>query len=238
MKENMLLILKAAISTSLMAIISYPGITQENGGRRGSAVGLVTYSATDETPMKAIAALALQSGVPVGIAVGQDQQLLCRSRRSFDIRDRTPGDALTEVSASAGYRVKEEQHVLVLTAPDLASWQRAVLDHRYSSFPSYSRVAMVVLGSRLTGAIRMTLGNVTTFAASTLYSPTDHMLNFSGMDNASTEDIANNIVNLDGKGIWILRSTVNPPTSAADVEAVIYSYRDDANSVRGLTCGP
>ena len=61
---------------------------------------LVTYRVTDEAPIKAIAAIALQSGVPVGIAFGQDQQLLCRSRRSFDIRDKAPSDALAEVSGS------------------------------------------------------------------------------------------------------------------------------------------
>jgi len=218
---------------SSLVILSAPAQSLEQ-----TSTGLINYAVKDESPIKALTAIALQTGVPVGIVLGQDQQMLCRLRRSFDIHDKTPRQALTEVSSSVGFLVKEEQQVLVTIAPDVASWQQEMLDHKFVKFPGYTDTAMTLLGTRLTGAIRMTLGNVETFAASTPHSANAHKISAGDMFNASSEEIANKIVNMDDKGLWIIKSAVNPPSGPANAEIKIYSYADDAELIRDINCAP
>jgi hypothetical protein len=198
----------------------------------------ITYVNPNVKPIRAITAIALESHMPIGIVLCQNQDILCGSEKSFDIQNRTPKEALATITASVGYDLTEEQGVLVLTAGDLEPWQREVLDHRYKMYRGGTQATMSILGVNLTGAIRMDVGNITTFASSTLYNPDNRRVTLGDEPNTSTEEVANKIVNLDGKGIWILRSTVDPPTGPADDEVRVYSYMDDSPAIQDLTCGP
>ena len=160
------------------------------------------------------------------------------SERSFDIRDKTPAEALIAIGASVGYELKEEQGVLILIAPDLESWQSTVLDYRFSSFPGASNTIMKLLATRLTVAIRMEIGKATSAAGSTLYNPDSHRVSLDDASNISTEEMANQIVNLDKKGLWILHSAAEHPSGPVDAEMSIYSYADDAGFIQKLDCNP
>jgi hypothetical protein len=59
---------------------------------------------------------------------------------------------------------------------------------------------------------------------------------FNEMKNATLSDIANRIVKLPGGGIWILRPDVPHPNSALDLEVRVFSYLDDPDQIRTMTC--
>jgi hypothetical protein len=180
--------------------------------------------------------LAAQTKQPIGIELGEYSGTLCEERRPFDIRDRSPQHALVDALSGTRYSLRKADGIYLIVAPDLTSWQRDTLDYRYDYFPGNRPTTMADLGARLTGWMEMEIGHVPGFAASVLHSPSSQNVEMGNVSRESTEEIADRIVTLDGKGLWIFRGTAAHPTSAADEEITVYSYTDDVASLNKLSC--
>lgn len=196
----------------------------------------VTYVSSGDTPMNAVSAIALQSHAPIGIVIGEQQNKLCQTPVPFDIRDMTVKNALAKIGAASEYSLRDENGVLVLVASDLTRWQEAVLKHRFEAIGGDPKVTMSVMATRLTGWIRMAMGNVTTFAGATLYSPDSQEINMPALRDVSVEEVADFIVTRGDKGMWVLHGATENPTSPAELTVDIYSYHDDEASLRHLSC--
>lgn len=211
------------------------GLPQEANPR---ATQFAEFIAAKRTPLEALVAIALQTHAPMGIVFGKNQNALCENPRAFDIRNELPAEALTKIADLGGYSVTKRNNTLLVVPPDLYLWQVEVLEYRYDSFPAESGMTMAGLGARLYGSMCMSMGRVSGFAASTLHSATSQTFNTVAMSRASTEEIANSIVNLGDKGLWVLKSKVPEPKGVLDEELRIYSYRDDAHALSQLSCDP
>ena len=136
--------------------------------------------------------------------LGEDPTLLSKTRRTYNLEQVDTRSALLEAIAGTGYSLKASNGVFVLIAGDLTSRQQQVLDHEYPDFKSEPHQTMVELGVQLTMWMLAEIDGVTGFAGSILGATNDERFTFGAMAPSTTEEIANRIVSLGSKGMWIL----------------------------------
>jgi hypothetical protein len=221
------------VSLFLFALLSAPSFGQSPSAT--ADIRRVTYVTSGASVFDALIAIALQAGSPIGVEFGQDQGILCNRKRSFDISEQLPYEAFSQVLSGTGYTIKEHNGVFLVTAQDLTGQQRALLDFKYDSFPG-AKATMAGLGAQLTGWMRMEAEHVPAFAASVVHSESSSHVQLHDFTSASTEEIANAVVRLDAKGIWLFRKAPADSQGAADEELVIYSYSDDLQAIKNLSC--
>jgi hypothetical protein len=164
----------------------------------------VTFECDHATALQLIEATGRQTRNPLGIVLGEDPSLLSKTQRTYNLEKVDAKSALLEAIAGTGYSLREEDNVFVLVAGDLTSRQRQLLTHECSGFKSGSGETMVKLGFELTMWIRMEVDHETGFGGSILGSTNDERFTLGAMPAATTEEIANRIVSLGSKGMWIL----------------------------------
>ncbi|KAA6462101.1 hypothetical protein DYQ86_10810 [Acidobacteria bacterium AB60] len=221
----------------LLCVFSVACIAQSPTPSSTPDGGTVTFVAEDKAAIGAIRSIALQSRVPLGIALGRDWTRLCVETQSFKLVDLNPERALMEIASKTGFTLKKDGRALVLEAPDLESWQRDLLDHQFDSYPAESNVTMAGLGATLSMWVKMEVGTVHTVAGSILSSKDSHRFSLGAIRSASVERLADRIVSLNGGGVWMLRPDKRNPRSANEEEIRVFSYLDDAQEIEQLGCG-
>lgn len=220
-----------------LLVVAWPHCSARVPEEMGS-IRHVTFQAANATPLQAIVAIGIQTKQPIGIEFGENPQRLCELHRSFDIKEDSADGALKKAISDTGYAVRAEDGVLLVVPPDLANWQLSMLTHEYRGFTGGARpTTMAGLAAILTGWMQAEVGHVQGFGGSILHSTTAEELRLRAIPGASTEEIANQIVSLGSKGIWILRPTTANPAGAADEEIRAYSYKDDIGTLHNLSCG-
>lgn len=164
----------------------------------------VTFQCRDATALQLIEATGRQTRQPLGIVFGEDPTLLTKSKRTYNLDRVDTRSALLEAIAGTGYSLREENHVFLLIAGDLTPRQSQLLNHECSGFKSGSDQTMVMLGADLTMWIRMGVDHETGFGGSILGSTDDERFTLGAIPVATTEELANRIVSLGSKGMWIL----------------------------------
>lgn len=190
------------------------------------------------TAIKTITEIGRRAKLPIGIILGKDYARLCRVSGSFDFSDSDARDDLRKVAGLADYEATEEHGTVLLTPPDMLPWQEDVLNHRFKNFRGFKNATMADMGMQLTGLIQMGVGRVPTFAYSLAYSLNDLRISLPPMGSPSTEEIAEQIVSLDGGGIWMMKPLVPNPQGAKDVVITIMSYRDRPSASAIMGCSP
>lgn len=198
--------------------------------------GRVTFGSAEASPLNVIAAVGLQTHTPIGIVFGQHQQTLCDKKHGFSIKDQLPKDALVRAVAGTGYSVRERSGVFVIAAPDIPNWQRKLLKHRYRVFKAEEEMTMAELGAQLTGWMWVAVDHAKGYGASIMGSLSAEQLKLGVMKFASTEEIANRIVSLGSKGIWLLKADKSNASSAMQESITTYSYHDDTLAIQTLSC--
>jgi len=198
----------------------------------------VTFVSADTTALRAVLEVGQQTRQPLGIIFGANPQKLCEIRHAFNIRSDQPRDALDEVLGNTGYSIEDDDGVLVLIPPDLMSWQQTLLDYRYESFPQEEPVPMTLLAARLTEWMWAAAAPMQGYGASIMYSPDAEKVQLGTVKGESTEEIANQIVKLGSKGVWMLQPNKGNSKGPTDEQISVYSYHDDAIFLPRLTCGP
>jgi hypothetical protein len=164
----------------------------------------VTFECDHATALQLIEATGRQTRNPLGIVLGEDRTLLSKTHRTYNLDKVDTKSALLEAIAGTGYSLREEDNVFVLVAGDLTSRQRLVLTHEYSGFRSGSDETMVELGAELTMWIRTEIDHENGFAGSILGSTNDERFTLGAIPAVTTEELANRIVSLGSKGMWVL----------------------------------
>jgi hypothetical protein len=172
----------------------------------------VTYTMPESTPFELVTAVAQQTHVPIGIVLGQNPDTL-HEPRSYDLRSVDARSALLEAIRGTGYSLKEESGVLEIYAADLTPRQRDLLSHRYQNFASNPSSTMTELGVGLTIWMRAVSDPDHGAGGSTLSSTSDETFTLGPIPSATTEEIANRIVTLGSKGMWIFRVAGSPTTT-------------------------
>jgi len=217
---------------SLVSLIGSCCLGQEQ--EQMKPINLVTFVSSDASPLDAVIATALQTHAPVGIALGERQKILCESKHHFEIKGETQRDSLVDALRGTGYSLREEQGVLVVVPPDLTPFQQELLSHHFDAFSAAGRT-MAGLGAQLTGSLWLEAGLAEGVGGSTLFSLSAKKYTLT-TPASSTEEIANMIVSLKPKGVWVFKM-VHASGSVKPMPVIqIWSYVDDQESIQKISC--
>jgi hypothetical protein len=191
----------------------------------------VTFQCERATPLDLIRAVGRQTRIPLGVILGSDPDALSKSIRSFDLEQVDAKFALLKAIQDTGYSLKEENQVIVLTAGDLSSRQRSLLALRYSIPRPTHKTSMIELSFDLTMRMRnaMDPDSKYGFGASISTSSNEEQFTLEEALAGTTEQMANKIVSLGSKGMWILKSDPPPPSGALTDQLVIQPYQHYSN---------
>ena len=164
----------------------------------------VTFACRDATALELIESIGRQTRIPIGIVLGEDDARLSKTRRDYRLLGVDAKSALAQAVVGTGYSVSESDAGFLLTAGDLTSRQREVLIQELVDFRAGSEAPMVELGSQLTMWLQAAIGHPAGFAGSILYSTNDERFTLQKLPPLTVQQIADGIVSLGSKGMWIL----------------------------------
>jgi hypothetical protein len=196
----------------------------------------VTLHLSQTSALAAIIDIGKVSRQPLGIVLGANASAFCASQQKVDIEDESALDAVTRVVKPLKYSVETKQGVAVVEPDALAQWLTANLEHRYD-FPALTGLTITSLGTRLDGWMKMEVGHAPGYAASTHHAPNAQRFDLGVMTSASTVEIADRIVSLGPKGVWMLGPNTSNPKGALDTDIRVAPY-DDPDALGSLNCGP
>lgn len=191
----------------------------------GSAGSMVTFKCDRVTPLDVVRSVGRQTRIPIGVALGEDPRALSKSSQSFDLEKVDAKLALLAAIQGTGYSLKEEDHVMVLVAGDLTPRQRSLLAYSFPGFSPEPNQSMVELGIRLTALMRSVTEPQRGFGSSISLSANEERFTLEGTSAATTEEIADRIVSLGSKGMWIFRADASSTTGASADEVTIEPYQ-------------
>lgn len=188
----------------------------------------VTFKCDQATPMDLIRATGRQTRIPIGVVLGNDEDALSRPVYSYDLEGADARSALLKAIEGTGYSLKDENHVMVLIAGDITQRQEELLTHRFSNFAS-ANSTMVELGAYLTGWIWSEVDGVKGWGGSIGGSLNDERFTFEAIPSASTDELADKIVSLGLKGMWIFRASASDGADASNDELEVEPYQHYSN---------
>ena len=191
----------------------------------------VTFKCDHASPLDLIRTTGRQTRIPIGVVLGQEPGVLSKPRRSYDLENVDARSALLEAIQDTGYSLIEENHVLVLIADDLTARQQRLLTQPYSDFGRGSNSTMVELGVSLTMWMRNAIDPMDGYAASIGGSTNDERFTLAEPLSGTTEEIANRIVSLGSKGMWIFRADPSPHSGESTDQVEIEPYQHYSNRV-------
>lgn len=191
----------------------------------------VTFQCERATPLELIRAVGHQTRIPIGIVLGEDPGVLSKPIRSFDLEQVGARFALQKAIQETGYSLNEEDGVIVLTASDLSPRQRSLLALRYSIPRPTHKTSMIELSFELTMRMRNAMDPYSKygFGASLSTSSNEEQFTLEEALAGTTEQMADTIVSLGSKGMWILRSDPSQPSGALTDQVEIQPYQHYSN---------
>lgn len=195
---------------------------------------LFSIEAHNTTSLQALMDFSAQNHVPLGIVLA-DHPSLCIPQTKLVLKNVTLEKILDTLLLHSGY-TWSSRHGVYLIKPDLAAEQAGgILQLKYSRFESME-TTMQGLGVVLSGYIQSRLEPDKGFAGNILSSTQSTTVKPFRLENVTVEQIANYIVSLDEKGVWILRTAPEGQSPAEKVALKIYGYKDDAAILAHMGC--
>jgi hypothetical protein len=198
-----------------------------------NAEARVTFRCSLATPFDLIHAVGRQARQPIGVVIGQDANTLYRTPRTYDLRKVDGWSALQTAIEGTGYSLRVQNGVWEVIAGDLSPRQSDLLTLRLTDFKTNPNSTMVVIGSQLTMWLGAAIHPEAGYGASILGSTNDEQFTISPIPSATTEEIANRIVSLGSRGLWILRVGASNSASPEDDGVEVQPYQHYSNRVNG-----
>lgn len=227
------------VTIFLLAYVSLPwgsGQLQSAEGDSNTAQdGPIKLTFSQTTPLKAILRIAMERKVSLGIVFGA-RPFLCMDKSDLQIDARDARGALDQILVGSGYEVSVENGVYVLRAADITPHESSLLNYRFDRFSS-TNSTMADAGALLDGYILSVAEGGGGFAIHSSSSPSAKTFSIK-MQNATTTEIANRIVSLDRKGVWVFYPTPSRISeSEGDTPIQVFAYNDNAAGLESLACG-
>jgi hypothetical protein len=226
------------VACALFVAGQTPGATSEPVSQ-GEVPVVLTLS--DATPFGAILRIAKGNRVPLGI-IGGERPALCAEQKSIRIQASNFHQAFKQALVDTGYTVAFENGAYVLTGPDVTEREAKILHFRFDRFTA-TGATMNDASQLLNGYIQTSIDGASGFAFDTLFGSKSKFFTLR-LVSVTTQEIANQIVQQDGKGLWVFRPTPPPIGPAIGMLAPliwnppihIYGYDEDANEIDRLPC--
>lgn len=191
----------------------------------------VTFRCSAATPFDLIRAVGRQTRHPIGVVIGQDANTLYRTPRKYDLRKVDGWSALQAAVEGTGYSLRVEKSMWEVIAGDLSPRQSDLLTLRLADFKTNPNSTMVDMAFQLTMWIGAVKHPEVGYGASILGSTNDEQFTMAPIASATTEDIANRIVSLGSRGLWILRLGASNSASPEDDEVEVQPYQHYSNRI-------
>jgi len=189
----------------------------------------VTFICDRATPMDLIRAVGRQTRIPIGVVLGEDSGLLSKPIHSYHLEKVDARSALQAAVQGTGYTLRDQNSVLVLIAGDLTARQMDLLTRSYSDFRAGPGGTMVELGAGLSMWMEASLDRSDGFGGSIMYSTNDERFTLGDCSGETTEQIADKIVSLGSKGMWIFKANAFAASDKLRDEVVIEPYQHYSN---------
>jgi hypothetical protein len=189
----------------------------------------VTFACRDATALELIQSTGRQTRKPIGVVLGEDPTLLSKTKRPYSLFEVDAESALMAAVVGTGYTVEESGDGFLVIAGDLTPRQRQVLTHEYLGFQGGANVTMAKLGSQLTILMESEIDDLTGFGGSTPGSANDENFTLEAMPPSTVQEIADRIVSLGSKGLWILTTDALQRTSGSTDTVQIEPYQHYSN---------
>lgn len=195
----------------------------------GNVDSTVTFVCDRATPMDVIRAVGRQTRIPIGVVLGEDPGLLSKPIHSYHLEKVDARSAIQTAIQGTGYTLRDENPVFVLIAGDLTDRQMDLLTRSYSDFRPGPNSTMVELGAALSMWMEASLDLGFGFGGSILGSTNDERFTLGDCSGEATERIANKIVSLGSKGMWIFKANAFAASDKLRDEVVIEPYQHYSN---------
>jgi hypothetical protein len=228
---SVLLILGAAVSLSAQSVAS-PSCwaTQDYEPTMvANPLSTVTLQCKEATRLDLIRAVGRQTRIPIGVAMGQNVGILEKTKRTFDLANVDAKTALQEAIAGTGYSLEEEAGVIVLKAGDITPYQRELLTYRLKDFRSGPGSTVAGLNFQLNMWLDAAIDPKGGYGASIFGSSNDERFTIKTIPDGTVEDIANRIVSLGSKGMWIFSAEGVAAAGSPMNRMVIEPYQHYSN---------
>ena len=193
----------------------------------------VTFRCKNATAFDLIKAVGIQTRIPIGVILGRNPDSLMTPVRPYDLKRMPAMDALSLAVRGTGYFLKQEDGVELAVAGDLSNRQKRLLTHQFVDFAPGAGKSMAILGRMLTEWLRAAVNPRHGFAGSILGSTNDERITLRVAGNASTEQIANQIVSQGSKGMWVFRADADQPSGYSTDSIEIQPYQHYTNAPLG-----
>jgi hypothetical protein len=166
---------------------------------------VVTFRCNQGTALDLIESAGRQARIPIGLVLDARQEIIFHTKRQFDLIGADAASALREAIRETGYELKQEGDVLVIVPVTLTDRQRNLLALRLTNFKTLPGSTMFDLGLHLNMWLRDATNPMTGYNLSHPSSNNEEQFTFAEIPSATTQEIANRIVQLGSKGMWVLR---------------------------------
>lgn len=191
---------------------------------------IVTFQCKGATRLELIRAVGRQTRIPIGVAMGQDAGTLEKTKQTYDLAGVDAKTALQEAIAETGYSLEERDGVIVLMAGDMTPYQRELLTYRLKDFGGGRDRTVADLDFQLNMWLDAAINpDKPGYGASIGGSSNDERFTIKTISDGTVEAMANRIVSLGSKGMWIFSAEGIAAAGSPWQRIVIDSYQHYSN---------
>lgn len=195
----------------------------------------VSFTAVDQSIVNALIQLGSQEHIPIGIVL-QKADRMCIQHKSVNTVNTTAAQIVSMLLDGTDDTFLRKGNVIEVRPKQISERTAAILKMRYKEYSSITTTMHglgVILSARIYGRLHPNQG----YAGSILDSVDAEKLPAFKLENVSVEDIADYIVSLGSKGIWILYQSAETQQGPDDhVQLKTYSYVNDKTALLTEPC--
>lgn len=192
--------------------------------------GRVSFLCRSATPYQAIQAAGRQSRRAIGIVLGRNARSLLGHPRPFALADVDVETALRDAVCGTGYSLQQRSGVLMLIAGDLTARQKRVLSLPVADFRAEPGSSLSDMGQSLTMWLQNTLHPGGGYMLGGISSTNEEGFTMPEIASSTVEQIANRIVQIGPKGIWVLHADAVKQRGRPRDTVAIESYQHYTNA--------
>lgn len=190
---------------------------------------LVTFECNACSATELVESTGRQTRLPIGLVLRSRQKSAFDAKRSFHLVGVEAKSALLTATQGIGYGLIQNGNVLLIVPDDLDREEQKLLEVPLVNFKTAPNSTMLELGLALNMWMLDAIDPQPGYNLSHLGSMNDERFTVANVPSATTEEIANCIVQLGSGGIWILRMNAAKATGIPIVTLDVQPYQHYSN---------
>jgi hypothetical protein len=190
---------------------------------------LVTFECNACSATELVESAGRQTRLPIGLVLRSREESAFDAKRSFHLVGVEAKSALLAATQVIGYGLIQKENVLLIVPNDLDREEQKLLEVPVVNFKTVPNSTMLELGLALNMWMQAAIDPQPGYNLSHAGSMNDERFTFANVPSATTEEIANRIVQLGSGGMWILRMNAAKATGIPIVTLNVQPYQHYSN---------